>query len=36
VKPVVDTEIEFGDIATALHRMETRQVFGKIIMRVSN
>jgi alcohol dehydrogenase len=35
VKPVVDTEIEFGDIATALHRMETRQVFGKIIMRVS-
>jgi alcohol dehydrogenase len=36
VKPVVDTEIEFGDIATALHRMETRQVFGKIIMRVSS
>jgi alcohol dehydrogenase len=35
VKPVVDTEIEFGDIATALHRMESRQVFGKIIMRVS-
>lgn len=36
VHPVVDTEIGFGDIATALHRMETRQVFGKIIMRVNN
>lgn len=35
VNPVVDTEIEFGDIATALERMEGRKVFGKIIMRVS-
>lgn len=35
VIPVVDTEIEFGDIATALERMEGRKVFGKIIMRVS-
>ncbi|MEM7302064.1 MAG: zinc-binding dehydrogenase [Pseudomonadota bacterium] len=33
-KPVIDTEIEFGDIATALERMEGRKVFGKIIMRM--
>lgn len=36
VHPVVDSEIEFGDIATALERMESRQVFGKIIMRVND
>ena len=35
VKPVVDTEIEFGDMATALERMESRKVFGKIIMRMN-
>lgn len=35
VKPVVDTEIEFGDLATALERMESRKVFGKITMRMS-
>ena len=35
VKPVVDTEVEFGDLATALERMENRKVFGKIIMRMS-
>lgn len=35
VKAVVDTEIEFGDMATALERMESRKVFGKIIMRMS-
>jgi alcohol dehydrogenase len=35
VRPVVDTEIEFGDIASALARMESRKVFGKIIMRIS-
>ncbi|MEE9313140.1 MAG: zinc-binding dehydrogenase [Rhizobiaceae bacterium] len=35
VKPVIDTEIEFGDLATALERMESRKVFGKIIMRMS-
>jgi len=35
VKPVVDTEIEFGDMATALERMESRKVFGKIVMRMS-
>ncbi|MGI9350620.1 MAG: zinc-binding dehydrogenase [Rhizobiaceae bacterium] len=36
VHPVVDTEIEFGDIQTALERMEGRKVFGKIIMRVND
>lgn len=35
VKPVIDTEVEFGDLATALERMESRKVFGKIIMRMS-
>lgn len=35
VHPVIDTEIEFGDLATALERMESRKVFGKIIMRMS-
>jgi alcohol dehydrogenase len=35
VKPVIDTEIEFGDLDTALERMESRKVFGKIIMRMS-
>ena len=34
-KPVVDTELEFGDIEGALARMEGRKVFGKIVMRVS-
>ena len=33
--PVIDTEIEFGDLATALGRMESRKVFGKIIMRMA-
>lgn len=36
VHPVIDTEIEFGDVATALERMESRKVFGKIIMRVNS
>jgi alcohol dehydrogenase len=35
VRPVVDTEIEFGDLEPALARMENRKVFGKIIMRVN-
>jgi alcohol dehydrogenase len=30
--PVIDTEVPFDDVATALKRMETRQVFGKIIV----
>lgn len=36
VHPVVDSEIEFGDLETALERMESRKVFGKIIMRVND
>jgi alcohol dehydrogenase len=34
VKPVIDTEVDFGSISDALKRMETRDVFGKIILRV--
>ena len=34
VHPVIDTEVTFDGIATALERMESRQVFGKIILRV--
>ncbi len=33
--PVIDTECGFGDIDLALTRMETRDVFGKIILRVA-
>jgi len=36
VKPVIDSELEFGEIGPALERMEARKVFGKIIMRVSS
>ena len=36
VKPVVDSQIEFGELATALERMQNRKVFGKIIMRVND
>lgn len=35
VRPVVDTELEFGDLGPALERLENREVFGKIIMRVA-
>lgn len=35
VKPVIDSEIEFGELSSALERMQNRKVFGKIIMRVS-
>ncbi|WP_312796989.1 zinc-binding dehydrogenase [Tianweitania sp.] len=34
VHPVIDTEVTFDDIDTALKRMEGRDVFGKIILRV--
>lgn len=34
VHPVIDTEVGLGDIDTALARMEGRQVFGKIILRM--
>ncbi|MDB5520644.1 MAG: Alcohol dehydrogenase, zinc-binding [Tardiphaga sp.] len=30
--PVIDTEVPLDDVATALARMESRQVFGKIIV----
>jgi alcohol dehydrogenase len=30
--PVIDTEVPISDVETALKRMETRQVFGKIIV----
>lgn len=35
VQPVVDTEVDFDGIGKALERMETRDVFGKIILRVA-
>ncbi|UXN59772.1 zinc-binding dehydrogenase [Phyllobacterium zundukense] len=35
VHPVIDTEVGFNDIDTALKRMEGRDVFGKIILRVN-
>ncbi|MBS9720789.1 zinc-binding dehydrogenase [Tianweitania sp. BSSL-BM11] len=34
VHPMIDTEVSFDDIDTALKRMEGRDVFGKIILRV--
>lgn len=34
VRPVVDTEIGFDGLDEALSRMENRQVFGKIILRI--
>ncbi|MCT8997046.1 zinc-binding dehydrogenase [Chelativorans intermedius] len=34
VTPVIDTEVGFEEIGTALSRMEGRDVFGKIILRV--
>ncbi len=33
--PVIDTEAAMDDISVALQRMETRDVFGKIVLRVS-
>ena len=35
VHPVVDTIVDFGDIEKALKRMESRDVFGKIILKIS-
>ncbi|MDF1607644.1 zinc-binding dehydrogenase [Hoeflea sp. YIM 152468] len=34
VRPVIDTEVGFDEIDTALARMEGRDVFGKIILRM--
>lgn len=35
VRPVVDTIVDFDDIGTALERMESRDVFGKIILKIN-
>ena len=35
VAPVIDTEVGFDEIDTALARMEGRDVFGKIILKVA-
>ncbi|WP_274628547.1 zinc-binding dehydrogenase [Arvimicrobium flavum] len=35
VSPVIDTEVDFDGIGEALKRMEGRDVFGKIILRVA-
>ncbi|PZO77811.1 MAG: NADPH:quinone oxidoreductase [Mesorhizobium amorphae] len=34
VSPVIDTEVDFAGIDQALARMETRDVFGKIVLRI--
>ena len=34
VHPVIDTEVSFDDIDRALERMEGRQIFGKIILKM--
>jgi alcohol dehydrogenase len=34
VHPVIDTQVSFDDIDRALARMEGRQVFGKIILKM--
>ena len=34
--PVIDTEVSIEQIGTALARMETRDVFGKIVLRMDN
>ncbi|MCQ8781314.1 zinc-binding dehydrogenase [Mangrovibrevibacter kandeliae] len=36
VAPVIDTEIGFDDIAVALDRMESRRVFGKIVLKIED
>lgn len=33
MRPVIDTEVALDDVETALKRMESRQVFGKIIVK---
>jgi alcohol dehydrogenase len=35
VRPVIDTEVDFDGIAKALERMEGRDVFGKIVLRIA-
>ncbi|WP_180901900.1 zinc-binding dehydrogenase [Martelella soudanensis] len=36
VHPVIDTLVDFDGIDKALERMETRQVFGKIVLRIED
>ena len=33
--PVIDTEVDFETIGDALARMESRDVFGKIVLKVA-
>ena len=33
MKPVIDTDLPLDDVASALKRMESRQVFGKIVVQ---
>jgi alcohol dehydrogenase len=35
VHPVIDTEVDFTSIDAALKRMEGRDVFGKIVLRIA-
>ena len=35
VKPVIDTEVGFDGLDKALQRMEGRDVFGKILLRIA-
>lgn len=34
IKPVIDTEVTLDDVGRALTRMESRQVFGKIVVHI--
>jgi alcohol dehydrogenase len=34
VRPVIDSVIEMADFRAALDRIESRRIFGKIVMRV--
>ena len=35
VRPVIDSETDFDRIGEALARMESRDVFGKILLRIA-
>lgn len=35
VHPIIDTIVRFDEIDTALKRMESRDVFGKIILKIN-
>jgi NADPH:quinone reductase-like Zn-dependent oxidoreductase len=34
LRPVIDSEIGFADMAKGIERLKNRDVFGKIVMRV--